>query len=75
MPIPHSLTPDRISTPTLGAREINAFDGRAANDNGDGRAPVRGLKPAGLGLPAMAFFSGLGAAAVVALAGQMLGIG
>jgi hypothetical protein len=75
MPISPSSLPDRIPTPPLGAREITTFDGRAANDNGDSGVQVRARQPAGFGLPAMAFFSGLGAAAVVALAGQMLGIG
>ena len=71
-----AFEPDRpSSTPQLGAIEITSFDGLAANDNGDaGRRPMPRRK-AGIGLPVVAFVSGVGAASIVAFASQMLGLG
>ena len=68
------IAPDRLASTPLGALEITSFAGHAANDNGDADSSSTHRKRAGFGLPAAAFFTGLGAAAVVAAAGQIFGL-
>ncbi len=61
----------KTRAPALGAREITHFDGVIANDNdAEGAPPSR----RGFELPAVAFFSGLGAAGLVAMAERLLGL-
>jgi hypothetical protein len=58
----------------FGAREITEFRGHAANDNPSRDGSKSNQKRAGVGLPVIAFVCGLGGAAMVTLAGHLLGI-
>ena len=66
--------PDRPDlSPPLGAIELTVFDTPAANDNGTQGIAKRAKKPAGFGLPAAAFASGLTAALLVAGLSHLFG--
>jgi hypothetical protein len=58
----------------FGAREITEFQGRAANDNPTRDGSHANRTRAGIGLPVIAFVCGLGGAAMVTLAGHLLGM-
>lgn len=61
-------------SPPLGAIELTSFDTPAANDNAAHRGRTQPKPPAGFGLPAVAFASGVTAALIVAGLGHLLGI-
>jgi hypothetical protein len=63
-----------VAAPQLGAREITRFDGTLANDNDASDATQRRPRRSGRALPAVAFFSGLGAAGLILMAERLLGL-
>jgi hypothetical protein len=64
------------ATPELGARTITSFAGLLANDNASAGTPLPGPRRSNdFGLPAFAFLTGLGAAAMVTFAGHLFGLG
>jgi hypothetical protein len=65
-------TPYSTPDAAFGAREITSFNGRAANDNRAIDGTTAGPRRSGIGLPAIAFFCGLGAATMVTLAQHFL---
>jgi hypothetical protein len=62
------------AAPHLGAREITSFEGVLANDNDGTGALPRGGRRTSVGLPLVAFASGLCAASFVTFAQHLLGL-